>query len=73
MGIDTKYLVIMIAKDHAAARGWLVAPEVRALVEQQSLTQNLAAAPIGEIFHVVKRYAGSPQGVATAAAAGARA
>ncbi len=70
MGFDTKYLLIVIAEDRAAARGWLSIPEVRTLTEQ-SLTNHLAGSPQGEIFHVVKRYTGSPQAVAQAVAAGA--
>jgi quinol monooxygenase YgiN len=63
-GVDTKYLLIVIATDAAAARGWLLAPQVRELVEQQSLNQYLASSPQGQIHHVVKRYVSSPQAIA---------
>jgi heme-degrading monooxygenase HmoA len=72
MGFDTRYLLIVIATDQAAARGWLLTPEVRALTEQQAFTQYLASSPSGEIYHVVKRYVGSPQAAAQMMAAGAR-
>ena len=58
MGNDTRYLMVVITTDRAAARGWLLAPEVRALSERHSINSLLAASPSGEILHVVKRYAG---------------
>jgi len=73
MGIDTRYLAIVIATDHAAARGWLLTPEVRTLMDQQALNQYLASGPSGEIYHVVKRYANAPQAIGQAVAAGTRA
>jgi heme-degrading monooxygenase HmoA len=57
-GKDTSYLLLVITTDRAAARGFLLVPEVRAVTERQSGTNYLAAPPAGEIHHVVKRYAG---------------
>jgi quinol monooxygenase YgiN len=71
MGIDTKYLLIVIVTDQAAARGWLLAPQVREFLEQQTFTQYLAGSPQGEIYHVVKRYVHSQAAIAQAVAAGA--
>jgi heme-degrading monooxygenase HmoA len=58
MGIDTRYLLLVITTDHAAARNWLLVPEVRSQTERRSINDYLAASPSGEILHVVKRYAG---------------
>jgi heme-degrading monooxygenase HmoA len=58
MGNDTRYLMVIITTDRAAARGWLLVPEVRAVSERHSVNSLLAASPSGEILHVVKRYAG---------------
>jgi heme-degrading monooxygenase HmoA len=57
-GNDTKYLLLVITTDRAAARGWLLVPEIRAFTEGQSANSLLAAPPSAEILHVVKRYAG---------------
>jgi heme-degrading monooxygenase HmoA len=73
MGNDTKYLALVITTDHAAARGWLLVPEVRAIAERLSVNNLLAAAPSGEIHHVVKRYAGPALAEMQPVAAGARA
>ena len=57
-GNDTRYLLLVITTDRAAARGFLLVPEVRAFTERQSGTSYLATPPTAEIHHVVKRYAG---------------
>jgi len=57
-GNDARYLLIVIATDRAAARGWLLVPEIRASTESRPANNLLAAPPSGEIHHVVKRYAG---------------
>jgi heme-degrading monooxygenase HmoA len=57
-GNDTRYLVIVITTDRAAARGWLLVPEIRAFTESRSANNLLAGPPSGEIHYVVKRYAG---------------
>ena len=58
VGSDTKYLMIVFATDRAAARGWLLVPEVQSFTEKHSMVQNLSGSPSAEIHHVVKRYAG---------------
>jgi hypothetical protein len=50
--------VIVITTDRAAARGWLLVPEIRAFTESRSANNLLAGPPSGEIHYVVKRYAG---------------
>lgn len=72
MGSDTKYLLLVITTDRAAARGWLLVPEVRAHTEAAMLNQYLAGSPQGEIHHVVKRYAGPALAAAQPAVAAAR-
>jgi heme-degrading monooxygenase HmoA len=57
-GDDRKYLMLVITTDRAAARDWLLIPEVRAFTESQSGNAQLAAPPAGEIHRVIKRYAG---------------
>jgi quinol monooxygenase YgiN len=71
VGIDTKYLLIVIVTDHAAARGWLLSPQVRELVEQQTFSQYLAGSPQGEIHQVVKRYVHSQAPISQSVAAAA--
>lgn len=71
-GNDTKYLMLVITSDRAAARGWLLVPEVRAFTETTEVGQQLiAGSPSAEIYHVVKRYAGPALAAAQPAAAGA--
>jgi heme-degrading monooxygenase HmoA len=69
LGSDTKYLMLVITTDRAAARGWLLVPEVRAFTEQQSVNSLLAGPPSAEIHHVVKRYAGPAVAAQQAASA----
>jgi heme-degrading monooxygenase HmoA len=69
MGNDTKYLMIVIAADRAAARGWLLAPRIREITEAGRLTQYLASPPSAEIHHVVKRYVGPAAKIVEQAAA----
>jgi heme-degrading monooxygenase HmoA len=71
-GNDLKYLMIVFAADRAAARGWLLVPQIRELMEAQGLTQYLSSPPSAEIHHVVKRYAGPAASTAQQAAAAAR-
>ena len=68
MGIDTKYLWLLMATDRAAARGWLLVPEVRALREVPEARAQFSVTPSAEIFHVVKRYAGPAMAAAERAA-----
>jgi heme-degrading monooxygenase HmoA len=73
MGDDTKYLLLVITTDRAAARAWPLAPEIRARIEANSGRQLLTELPKAEIHYVVKRYAGPAlSGVQPAAAATAR-
>lgn len=73
VGSDTKYLMIVFARDRAAARGWLLVPEVQSLTQAHSMAQNLSGSPSAEIHQVVKRYAGPALAeVAPAEAAAAR-
>jgi heme-degrading monooxygenase HmoA len=58
MGDDTKYLLLVITTDRAAARGWALSPQIRASIESNPMTEHLASLPSAEIHHVVKRYAG---------------
>jgi quinol monooxygenase YgiN len=71
LGTDTKYLLLIIVADHAAARGWLLVPEVQAFMQSQSMIPYLVGSPSAETYAVVKRYVGpalaSVQGAATAA------
>jgi quinol monooxygenase YgiN len=73
MGFDTRYVLLVIAADHAAARGWVLVPEMRAFMERQPLGQVLDGSPSAEIYHVVKRYAGPAQATVEASATAARA
>jgi heme-degrading monooxygenase HmoA len=57
-GSDTKYLMIVFAKDRAAARGWLLVPEIQQYTQAHSMPQILSGSPSAEIHYVVKRYAG---------------
>jgi quinol monooxygenase YgiN len=58
VGNDTKYLMIVFATDRAAARGWILTPEVQAIGQKHAITQNLSGLPSAEMYAVVKRYAG---------------
>jgi heme-degrading monooxygenase HmoA len=58
MGDDTKYLLLVITTDRAAARGWPQVPQIRSMIESSPINQHLVGAPSSEIHHVVKRYAG---------------
>jgi heme-degrading monooxygenase HmoA len=58
VGNDTKYLMIVFAKDRAAARGWLLVPEIQQFTQAHTNAQILSGSPSAEIHHVVKRYAG---------------
>jgi quinol monooxygenase YgiN len=72
MGDDTKYLLLIITSDRAAARAWPLVPRIRERIEDSSIRQYLVGAPTAEIHHVVKRFAGpalsAPQSAAVAAA-----
>ena len=72
-GRDTKYLLLLITTDRAAARDWLLTPEVRSFTETQTMTEILAASPSAEIHQVVKRYVGpAPEALEPAQAAATR-
>jgi heme-degrading monooxygenase HmoA len=58
MGDDTKYLLLIITTDRAAARAWPLVPRIRDRIEDSSIRQYLVGVPTTEIHHVVKRYAG---------------
>ena len=70
VGNDTRYLVLVITTDRAAARGWLLVPEIRAFTDTTRTNQFTVVPPSAEIHHVVNRYAGPAfTGVQPAAAA----
>jgi quinol monooxygenase YgiN len=73
LGVDTRYLMITIVTDHAAARGLLLVPQIRAWMEAQPLGSYLAQPPSSEIHAVVKRYAGPALAAVEPTAAVARA
>ncbi len=45
MGSDTRYLLLLITTDRAAARGWLLAPEVRSVTETSSTWSSATRVP----------------------------
>jgi hypothetical protein len=71
MGNDTKYLLLVITTDRAAARAWPLVPQIRERIESNSMNQYLVGLPTAEIHHVIKRYAGPALGDAQPAAAAA--
>ena len=73
MGSDTKYLLLLITTNRAAARGWLLVPEIRSFTETRATNQHLSGSPSAEIYHVVKRYVGPALAVAEPAAGAAQA
>jgi heme-degrading monooxygenase HmoA len=72
MGMDTKYLLLVITTDRAAARAWTQVPEIRASIDAGSIDKYLVGMPVAEIHYVVKRYAGPALSASQPAAAAAR-
>lgn len=71
LGDDTKYLLLVITTDRAAARAWPLVPEIRAAIEANAASNYLVGSPKAEIHHVVKRYAGPALNEVQVAAAAA--
>jgi heme-degrading monooxygenase HmoA len=71
LGDDTRYLLLVITTDRAAARGWPLVPEIRERIEASLASQYFSGPPRAEIHHVVKRYAGPALSGAQPAAAAA--
>jgi hypothetical protein len=67
VGKDTVYLLLVITTDRAAARNWLLTPELGAMIDNQP--QQLNGLPSAEIYHVVKRYVGPAMASVEAVAA----
>ena len=68
LGNDTRYLVLVIVTDRAAARGRLLVPQVKSFLDQHPYTEFAFQPPTSEAHYVVQRYVAAAQAISQSTA-----
>jgi quinol monooxygenase YgiN len=72
LGNDTRYLVLAIVTDRAAARGRFLAPQVKSFLDQHPYTEFASQPPTSEAYYVIQRYVAATPALSQSTATAAR-